>query len=135
MPGFLTDYSNNKVLDLFFGSSIYTPPANLYLGLSLISANKAGGVIEPSGGSYARVPVVNSPTNFPTASAGTKSNAGTITFPGPTADWGTIVSVFIADAAAGGNVLAMADLTTPRAVTNGSAAPKVAAGALFLSHT
>jgi hypothetical protein len=135
MPGFLTDYSNNKVLDLFFGSTIYAPPATLYMGLSLSSASKAGSIIEPVGGGYARVSVANSLANFPAASSGTKSNAAALLFPAPTADWGTVVSVFLADAATGGNVLASADLSTPRSVTNGSPAPKVAAGALFLSHT
>lgn len=135
MAGFLTDYSNNKVLDLFFGSAIFSPPATLYLGLSMSSASKSGAVSEPSGGGYARVAMSNSPANFPAATVGTKSNAVSATFAAPTADWGTAQSLFIADAASGGNVLASADLTTPKAITNGSSAPKVAVGALFLSHT
>jgi hypothetical protein len=58
-----------------------------------------------------------------------------IAFPTPTASWGTVQSLFVADAASGGNVLAMADLTTPLAVSSGGAAPKVAVNALYLSHT
>lgn len=135
MAGYLTDFSNNKVLDLFFGSAIYSPPATLYVGLSLGGANKAGSISEPSGGGYARVPVSNSPASFPAAAGGTKSNAAVITFPAPTADWGMVQSLFIADSASGGNVLASADLTTPKPISGGSLAPKVAAGALFLSHT
>jgi hypothetical protein len=135
MAGFLTDYSNNKVLDLFFGSSIFTPPPTLYLGLSMTSANKGGSYIEPSGGGYARVAVANNSTNFPTSSGGTKANAAVITFPAPTADWGAVQSLFITDAPTGGNVLASADLTVPKTVTGGSTAPKVAVGALFLSHS
>ena len=72
---------------------------------------------------------------FPAASSGAKSNASPITFPVPTADWGSALSVFIADSAAGGNVLAMADLPEPRAIKAGGAAPAIAAKALFLSHT
>ena len=135
MPGFFTDYSNNKTLDMFFGSVAYAPPATLYLGLSTSSANKLGSTTEPSGGAYARVPVANNTVNFQAATSGTKSNSSVITFPAPTADWGTIQSVFIADAGSGGNVIAMADLSVAKSITNGSPAPKVAVGALFLSHT
>ena len=135
MPGFFTDYSNNKVLDLIFGSAAFTPPATLYLGLSLAASNKGGSPTEPSGGGYARVPVANNLTNFPAATAGTKSNSTVITFPAPTANWGTVISLFVADAATGGNVLAMADLTTPKTINAGGSSATVAMGALFLSHT
>jgi hypothetical protein len=135
MPGFFTDYSNNKVLDLFFGSASYAPPATLYLGLSTNPTNKMGFAPEPSGGGYARVPMANNLTTFPVAVTGTKSNATVLTFPSPTASWGTIVSLFVADAATGGNVLAMADLATSKTINAGAPAPTVAAGALFLSHT
>ena len=135
MAGFFTDYSNNKVLDLFFGAISFTPPPTLYVGLAQNTANKRGLTSEPTGGGYTRVALPNSSTNFPTANFGTKSNALAITFPAPTADWGTVQSLFLADAPAGGNVVAMADLTVPKAITNGSPAAKVAVGALFLSHT
>ncbi len=134
MPGFLTDYSNNKVSDLFLGSSAFTAPATLYFGLSLILANKGGSYQEPSGRGYSRVAVGNNLTNFAAATGGTKSNSKTITFPAPTGAWGTIVSLFIADAAEGGNVLAMADLTTPKTITGGGPPATLAAGALYLSH-
>lgn len=135
MAGFFTDYANNKILDLVFGSAAFPPPATLYFGLSQGVANKSGYPTEPASGGYTRVPIANNFTSFPAAGGGTKSNATTVTFPAPTADWGTIQSLFIADAASGGNVLAMADLTAPKPITSGSAAAKVAVGALFLSHT
>ena len=135
MAGFLTDYSNNKVLDLIFGGSAYNAPASLYFGLSRSSASKAGVVSEPTAGAYARAALVNDLTRFPAAIGGTKANASIVTFPAPTADWGSVVSVFVADAATGGNVLAMADLPVPRSIVNGGAAPSIAVGALYLSHT
>ena len=135
MPGFLTDYSNNKTLDLFFGASAFTPPATLYFGLSQTASSKSGTVSEPAGGGYARVAVANNLTGFPAASGGTKSNAAVVTFPAPSAAWGTVASVFIADAVSGGNVLAAADLTTPKTISSGASAPTIAVGALFLSHT
>ena len=135
MPGFFTDLANNKILDLVFGAVDYTPPPTLYVGLATNASNKSGLVTEPSGGGYARVPIANNTTNFPVSVGGTKSNAVQVSFSSPTASWGTIQSIFVADAATGGNVLAMADLATPRAMISGSAAAQVAVGALFLSHT
>ena len=136
MPGFLTDYANDKTLDLFSAAAI-TPFCNPLLRgeYSQTASIKTGAVSEPSGGGYARVAVSNTLTNFPAASSGTKSNATAITFPTPSAAWGTVVSVFIADAAAGGNVLAMADLTTPKTINSGASAPTIAVSALYLSHT
>ena len=133
MPGFLTDLANNAVLDCLFGGVPIAPPPVLYLGLSLEGASKAGAVDEPAGGGYARVAVPNGPAMFPAASGGSKSNAAPIAFPDPTGDWGEVLSVFVADPA--GNVLAAADLAAPKRVKAGDPAPKVATGALFLSHT
>jgi hypothetical protein len=134
MPGFLTEQVNNKVLDCFFGGVPIAPPRTLYVGLSLTRAYKGGYTSEPLDGSYARVAVPNDLSNFLEASSGTKTNALTIAFPPPSATWGTISSVFIADAAVGGNVLAMADLTASRMIHAGDPAPKIAVNALFLSH-
>jgi hypothetical protein len=135
MPGFLTDYTNNAILNLIFGAATYTPTATLYLGLSQSSSNKGAILTEPTGGGYARVAIANTLDNFSVASAGTKSNTEAIKFPIPTGDWGTMLSLFIADSPTGGNVLAMADLTRPKTIKSGGTAATVAVGALFLSHT
>lgn len=135
MPGFLTDLVNNKVLDCFFGGVAISPPSTLHVGLSLTKAYKGGYVSEPACGSYARVAVPNDRTRFLAASSGAKSNAAPILFPTPSAAWGTILSVFIADAAVGGNVLAMADLPSSKTINGGDPAPTIAVNALLLSHT
>ncbi len=135
MPGLITDHVNNKVLDCYFGGEAITPPPTLYVGLSLTRSYKGGYVTEPSGGSYARVALPNDLVHFPSATSGTKANAAKFTFPAPTAAWGPILSVFIADAASAGNVLAMADLGSIKAIQGGDPAPTIAVGALFLSHT
>jgi hypothetical protein len=134
MPGFLTDLVNNRVLDCFFGGVAIVPPSTLYVGLSLTRAYKGGYVAEPAGGSYARVAVPNDLTRFQEASFGSKANAEAITFPAPSAAWGSILSVFIADAAEGGNVLAMADLPSPRTIDASDPAPTIAVDALLLRH-
>ena len=134
MPGYLTEYVSNKVLDCFFGGSAIPPPSTLHVGLSLARSYRGGFTFEPSGGSYARVAVPNDLSHFLTASAGSKSNAKTISFPAPTGHWGTILSVFIADAPFEGNVLAMADLPVPRTIHDGDPGPAIAVNALYLSH-
>ncbi len=134
MPGFLTDYVNNKVLDCFFGGRALAPPLELHVGLSLTRAYKGGYVAEPLGEGYERVAIPNDLIHFSRASLGRKSNASAITFPEPSAGWGCILSVFVADAAEGGNVLAMADLPSPRTVGQGDPAPTIAVDALFFSH-
>lgn len=135
MPGCLTDYTTSKLLDLVFGATAYLAPETLFIGLSQTTSNRAGIVNEPSGGGYSRVGVINSPASFPAASLGTKSNSMMIVFSSPTADWGTVQSLFVSDAPSGGNVLAMADLTSFKQVLTGGSPPKVAIGALSLSYT
>jgi hypothetical protein len=135
LAGFLTDYTNNKVLDQVFGASAWKPPERLYLGLSTSIAVKTGEVSEPLDGGYARVAVANDLSNFPSALGGTKSNGAAVTFAMPTANWGTVTTVFIADALTGGNVIAMADLPVSKAINSRASAPTIAVGALFLSHS
>lgn len=136
MPGFFTDYMNNKILDLVIGNTPLTIPSTLYLGLSLTQASKGGIILEPlSTNGYSRCSVTNSILNFPAATNASKANSIRITFPLPVGPWGTVQSVFIADATTGGNVLAMADLTNSKSIGLGSSAPTIAPGALFFSHT
>ena len=134
MAGFLTDYVNNKVLDCFFGGLAIKPPPALYIGLSSGRSSKSGSVSEPSGGSYSRVAVANDLDHFPTASGGTKFNMTAISFPTPSASWGQVLSVFIADSPVEGHVLAMADLPSSRTINFGDLPPTIAVNALFLSH-
>jgi hypothetical protein len=134
MPGYLTEFANHQVLDCFFGGQPIIPPPILYVGLSLTKAYKGGYTSEPSSGSYARVALANNLVSFPVAASGAKSNGRAIAFPSPTESWGSIASVFIADAASGGKVLAMADLPGLRTINGGDPAPTIAIGALFLSH-
>ena len=134
MPGFLTNHVNNMVLDCWFGGQAIAPPAELFVGLSLTRAFKGGFVTEPLGGGYARVAVPNDPDYFPSATLGRKSNARSVIFPSPLEGWGTVVSVFVADAPRGGHVLAMADLPRPRSVAAGDSGPTIAVRSLSFSH-
>lgn len=135
-----SDYLENKIIDWLFRGQTFTPPATLYFGLLTANANDAGTLTEVSGGSYARVAVTASLANFAgtqsagstTASSGTggtTSNNNTITFPAPTANWGSILGMGVWDSPTGGNLLVYTTLTTAKTVNNGDPAPSFAAGA------
>ncbi len=58
------------------------------------------------------------------------ANNASITFPSPTANWGTISEVCVFDASTSGNLLFRTSLTVSKTVNNGDAAPSFAAAAL-----
>lgn len=129
-----TNYLDNKMLDHVWGKTTYTAATTVYFGLSTSAANKSGTVAEPSGNNYARVSMTNNTTNFPNASSGNKATGAAVTFGAPSGSWGTIKSVFIADASSGGNVLVMADITAV-ALDGSSPAPSIALGAFTFAHS
>lgn len=138
----LTDYLENAIIDwLWRGQAAPTLGASLHIALFTSATTEAGGGTEVTGGSYARVAVTRSLANFAgtqsagstTASTGTggaTSNNNAITFPAPTANWGSITHFAVFDAASGGNMLIHRALTQAKTVNNGDAAPSFAAGAL-----
>lgn len=121
----------NSLLGLQFGAASYTPPANYQVALFTTTPTDlyAGtGGTEVSGNNYARVTVANNGTNFTTASARLVSNAVAITFPVPSATWGTITAVGLYRADTSAWVGGVA-LTTARATSSG-VAPTFAVGEL-----
>jgi len=140
MPA-LSNQFRNLYIDWLFRGQSYTPPATLYFALLTTSTDDDGSpLVEVSGGSYARVGVAASLTNFAgtqsagsttasTGNTGTTSNNGAITYPAPTANWGSITDLAVYDAPTGGNMLFYTALTVPKTVNNGDAAPTFAAGA------
>lgn len=147
----MSDFLENKLIDwLFRGQAIGitgasaaagTGPTNLYVALLTAAPSDTGGGTEVSGGSYARVAVSSALANWAgtqaaastvasSGTSGTTSNNGTITFPAPTANWGSITHFGIYDASTGGNLLIHGALTTAKTVNNGDAAPSFAAAAL-----
>lgn len=118
MAGSLSDYLENKVLDLIFGGVALTAPA-LHFAAFTAAPSDSGGGTECTGGSYARVNPTNNTTNFPSASGGAKSNGTAITWPTATASWGTVVAIGVYDASTAGNLLAWATLAANKTVDNG----------------
>jgi len=130
--GAKTDYLENKLIDHLFRGTPFTAPSTLYVALFTAAPGEAGGGTEVSGGSYARVGVANSATEWdaPVGGNATTANTNAITFPAPTADWGQVTHWGIFDAATGGNLLIYAALNTPKTINNGDPAPSFAPGAL-----
>lgn len=137
----LSNYLENGIIDWLLRGQTFTPPATVYVALLTAAPSDAGGGTEVSGGSYARVSVTSNMTNWAgtqsagstTASSGTggtTSNNGTITFPTPTANWGTVTHFALYDASTSGNLLIWAALTASKTVNNGDAAPSFAAASL-----
>ena len=139
----LTDYLENKLIDQIFRGQAFTFPTTLHVGLLTAAPGEAGGGTEVSGGSYARVAVAASLANWAgtqaaasttasTGSSGTTSNNGAITFPAPTASWGSVTHFAIYDAATAGNMLFYGSLGTAKTVNNGDAAPSFLASSLSI---
>lgn len=139
MAGSLTNYWENKVINLFFGGTAYTPAATMYFALSSTDFTEAGtGGTEPSTGSYARKSITNDKTLWTVcADGGAIDNAIAITFVAATADWlsGTNIGYWaIFDALTGGNCLAYGNMTTAKPVLNGDTAT-IAIGDLDITIT
>jgi hypothetical protein len=139
--GAMSDYLENKLVDTLLRGQSFTMPTTVYVALATSSGSDSACGTEVSGGSYARVSVSSSLANWAgtqssgstTASSGTggtTSNNGAITFPSPTANWGTVVEWCVFDASTSGNLLFRAALTVNKTINNGDAAPSFAAGAL-----
>ena len=146
----MTDFLENKLIDFLFrgqalgitgaSAGAGSGPTTLYFGLLTAAPSDSSAGTEVSGGSYARVSVASTLANWAgtqaaastsasSGTSGTTSNNGTVTFPAPTANWGTITHMAVFDASSGGNMLIYSALATSKTVNNGDAAPSFAAAA------
>lgn len=128
--GALTDYAENKIADALVRGQALGAPATWYIGLDTVACTEAGGGTEVSGGSYARASVAASlaawagtqsagSTTASSGTSGTTSNNGAVSFPTPTAGWGTVVSIRWWDAASGGNAWVCTPLTISKTINSG----------------
>lgn len=137
----MSDYLENKLIDALLRGQTYTMPTTVYVGLATTTGSDSACGTEVSGGSYARVSVTSSLANWAgtqsagstvasSGTGGTTSNNNAVTFPAPTANWGTVTEVCVFDASSAGNLLFRTALTVSKTVNNGDAAPSFAAAAL-----
>jgi hypothetical protein len=134
------DYLENILVDHIFRTRTYTKPTALWVALFTAAPSDSGGGTEVVGGSYVRVNLPPSDTNWAATQGGTSgnssgsggqtSNAVAITYPAPTANWGTVTHFGIFDASSGGNLIVWDALTASKTINSGDAAPSFAAGAL-----
>ncbi len=140
----LSNFWENELIDHLFRARSYTAPSAMYIALYTAAPGETGGGTEVSGGSYARVsvaPAYNAweGTGGETTAAdsagtgGGTQNVGAITFPAPTANWGSVTHFGALDASTSGNLYFYGALTTAKTVNNGDPAPSFAAGALDFS--
>jgi hypothetical protein len=134
MANNLSDYLEAQLLNLIFRTQAAWKPTAIYIGLwtaTLTDASTGATAGEVSGGSYARVQVTQADAKWTAPGApGLTDNVDPITFPTPTANWGTVTDVMIVDTASGaGNCLFYGALTAPKTINNGDPAPYFAAGA------
>lgn len=139
--GAASNYLVNHLIDYILRQQAFTAPTTVWVALATTSGSTAACGTEITGGSYARVSVTSGlaawagtqsagSTTASSGSSGTTSNNATITFPAPTANWGTAVEFCVFDASSAGNLLFRAALTTSKTINNGDAAPSFAISAL-----
>jgi hypothetical protein len=110
----LSDYAELKVLDHTLGTSAWSMPATVYLGLSVASMGDDASGTELSGSGYARQSI-----SFASASSGSASTDATVTFPTATGSWGSIGFWSLWDASSAGNLLMHGAFTTAKTVGDG----------------
>ncbi len=125
MAGNLTNYLENKLIDHFLGTTTYTKPSAVYVGLFTVAPSDAGGGTEVTGGSYAR-----QAATFTAASSGATSNDANVDFTGMPAV--TTVAIGIFDNITSGNMLLYGTLTTNKTTDAGDTL-RIATGDLDIS--
>jgi hypothetical protein len=142
-----TDVLDTKVVQHAFGAVAWTADTDYYVALSTTTPVQAKGsaapywnFTEPSGGGYARVTVANNTTNWVAAATQPATgyevdNGVAITFPAPTASWGTVTYFGLFSAATTGTLVAYGALTTSKAIGAGDTAPSFAIHALTVANS
>lgn len=136
----MTDYLENKLIDFLFRAQALgvtgasagagSGPTDFYIALFTAAPSDTGGGTEVSGNNYSRAHVVNALTAWDNTQAasssavssgtgGTTRNQATITFPTPSATWGTVTHMAIFDASSGGNMLYWNALTASKVINSG----------------
>jgi hypothetical protein len=123
----MSDFLENRIIDQLFRGQAAPTTTTLHVGLLTTAPSDTGGGTEVSGGSYGRVAVTSSLANWAgtqsagstvasSGSGGQTSNNAAITFPTPTAGWGTVTHFGIYDASTGGNLLFWGALTIAKTI-------------------
>lgn len=123
----MSDYLENKILDHVLGTTAYTAPTTVYIGLSTGSFGDDNSGTELTGNNYSRVSAA-----FDAAASGTTDNTAAIEFAAATGTWGTVSHFGIFDNSSGGNLLIHGAFASSKTIENGDIL-KIAAGDLDVS--
>lgn len=123
----MSDYLENKILDHVLGTTAYTAPSTVYIGLSTGSFGDDNSGTELTGNNYSRVSAA-----FDAASGGTTDNTAAIEFAAATGSWGTVSHFGIFDAASSGNLLIHGAFSTGKLISSGDVL-KISAGDLDIT--
>jgi hypothetical protein len=117
----LTDFLESALIGHLFRGTAYTAPGTWYVSLHTAACSDSATGTEVTGGSYARVGVASGTGTWAAVSAGngTTSNVSVITFPTPSAGWGTVTHFALWDATTAGNQLICQALTTSKTINSG----------------
>ena len=110
----MSDYLENKILDHVLGTTAYTAPTTVYVGLATASFADDNSGTELTGNNYSRVAAA-----FDAAASGTTDNTSAIEFAAATGSWGTVSHFGIFDSSSGGNLLIHGAFTTGKAIASG----------------
>jgi hypothetical protein len=138
----LSDFAENKIVDATLRAQAIGTPATWHVSLYTACPTDSTAGTEAVGGSYARVAVTAGLTQWAGTQAagstiassgtgGTSSNNAVITFPTPTAGWGTVTCFGITDAATAGNIWIFAALTTAKTINTGDSVSFAAAALTY----
>lgn len=126
----------NAWLDHVYGGTVYTPPANIFVGLHVSNPGETGasGEVSTGGGSnYGRAQIVNNGTNWAAASGGVKATQTVTTFATPGGSgWGDVTYYTFWDSASGGNCLGISNAFSPQTINTGNTVT-FAAGAITVT--
>ena len=111
----LSNYLKNHIINHMLRNQAFTPPTTLYLALFTVAPTAAGGGTEVAGGAYARQVIALTAPSTP----GVTDNTALITFPTPSANWGTITHGGVFDASTAGSMLLFGALVQPKVVSSG----------------
>ncbi len=127
--GHLSDFLAERIGTHLLRASTWEKPEALYVGLKTATG------AEVAGGGYSRLAAGPSDAAWtePANGDGQHANAMTLAWPSPSADWSSVATVVLWDAALDGNALVAIPLATARPIVAGALAPNFQAGGISLT--
>lgn len=135
-----SSWTSDAFLNLLFrGVAFPSLPSDLWLSAHTDDPGDTG-ANEVTASGYQRIAIARSTTAWSAPGDGTGgvreiTSASNLTFPNPTANWGTITHLGVWDASSGGQFLWSFQLPSPVSITAGGNPLQVTAGQLRAQHT